>query len=151
MMKYTRAELEGLKRADLQKVCKDYGVKANLKSEALIGLILDASPLPAPTRCTSTRQSSRTSTRTSSRKPSVRISSAIIHDVEDKEDGENANTHLQPSTRTRKAKDTQKRLGVGKPRIAGGSGARSLTRASSPSKGRRSRSSRNGITTIREG
>jgi hypothetical protein len=37
----SRKELESLKRPDLQKLCKDYGVKANLKSDALIELLLD--------------------------------------------------------------------------------------------------------------
>jgi hypothetical protein len=37
----SRDVLEAMKRVDLQRLCKDYGVKANLKSEALIDLLLD--------------------------------------------------------------------------------------------------------------
>lgn len=40
-----------------------------------------------------------------------------------------------PTTRTRKAKDTQTRLGMGRPVIAGGSGARAVTKSISISKG----------------
>lgn len=42
-----------------------------------------------------------------------------------------------PSTRTRKAKDTQLRLGVGRPVIAGGAGARTVTKPVSGSRGSR--------------
>jgi hypothetical protein len=39
------------------------------------------------------------------------------------------------STRTRKAKDTQFRLGVGRPAMAGGSGARAVTKSVSLGRG----------------
>jgi hypothetical protein len=51
--------------------------------------------------------------------------------------------HPGPMTRTRKARDAQLRLGIGRPTVAGGSGPRTMTRsASSVAKGVRSRSSR---------
>lgn len=45
-----------------------------------------------------------------------------------------------PVSRTRKAKDTQFRLGVGRPVIAGGAGARDVTKVASGAKGKRSQS-----------
>ena len=45
-----------------------------------------------------------------------------------------------PATRTRKAKEAQYRLGVGRPAIAGGSGARAVTRSLNANKGRRVKS-----------
>jgi hypothetical protein len=76
--------------------------------------------------------------------------SVIIHDT-DEEEGEEAIGEIEveqqpkehkpppapvdPTPRTRKAKDTQYRLGVGRPIIAGGSGARSVTKSVSVSRG----------------
>ena len=34
-MKYTEEDLKGMKRADLQKLCKNIGIKANMKVEPL--------------------------------------------------------------------------------------------------------------------
>lgn len=51
---------------------------------------------------------------------------------------------VDPTPRTRKAKDTQYRLGVGRPIIAGGSGARSVTKSVSVSRGsKRAKSMKN--------
>ncbi len=47
-----------------------------------------------------------------------------------------------PMTRTRKARDAQLRLGVGRPPVAGGRGPRIVTRSVSVAKGARSRSGR---------
>lgn len=47
-----------------------------------------------------------------------------------------------PSTRTRKAKDTQSRLGMGRPVLAGGEGARAATKPVSASKNKRGKGSR---------
>lgn len=47
-----------------------------------------------------------------------------------------------PSTRTRKAKDTQLRLGMGRPVLAGGEGARAVTKPVSASKSKRGKVSR---------
>ena len=59
-----------------------------------------------------------------------------------------------PASRTRKAKDTQTRLGMGRPVIAGGSGARVVTKSISISKnvkrGKNSRNVRAAQETIRE-
>lgn len=80
----------------------------------------------------------------------------IIHDIpeEEEEDSINltaqfahifvrettrlsANSFVSPAPvtpRTRKAKETQRRLGVGKPKVAGGDGPRAVTRSLSLSK-----------------
>ncbi|KAK7064117.1 hypothetical protein R3P38DRAFT_3382780 [Favolaschia claudopus] len=154
----SRRELESLKRPELQALCKDHGVKANLKTDALIELLLDtkktnprAAPAPPTTRrSVSTRQPSRVVTR---------ISSAIIHDTDDEQDEEEeadqqvdeeeTENHpepepepIPPPTRTRKAKDTQTRLGVGRPVVAGGNGARAVTKSVSVAKGKRGRNSK---------
>lgn len=44
--------------------------------------------------------------------------------------------------RTRKAKDLQTKLGVGRPKAAGGTGARAITKSTSVPRGRRGKSSR---------
>lgn len=147
----TRESLESLKRADLQKLCKDYGVKANLKTETLIDLVLDATqqarhqPSLQPQRPSSTRM---VSTRSSGRSRLRSGGSLIIHDT-DEEDGENtveekSSTHevskSDPRTKrtTRKAKETQFRLGVGRPKVAGGAGPRAVTKSAGVLKGKRS-------------
>ncbi|KAJ7808268.1 hypothetical protein B0H14DRAFT_3881585 [Mycena olivaceomarginata] len=147
----SRKELEALKRPELQALCKDYGVKANLKTDALIELLLDTkktntrgASAPATRRSVSTRQPSRSA---------PRISSVIIHDTDDEEEEENdqkvdeEETENQPEpepipSRTRKAKDTQTRLGVGRPVAAGGNGPRAVTKSVSVAKGKRGRNSK---------
>ncbi|KAJ7110076.1 hypothetical protein C8R44DRAFT_884080 [Mycena epipterygia] len=151
----SRKDLESLKRPELQKLCKDYGVKANLKTDALIELLLDTkkanprtAPPPPTRRSVSTRHASRSA---------PRISSVIIHDTDDEEDDENEQEideeetenqpepepePIPPATRTRKAKDTQTRLGVGRPVQAGGSGPRAVTKSVSVAKGKRGKNSR---------
>ena len=47
-----------------------------------------------------------------------------------------------PPARTRKAKELQTRLGVGKPVIAGGHGPRAVTRSTGSSRGKRAKSSK---------
>ncbi|KAG7099345.1 hypothetical protein E1B28_001201 [Marasmius oreades] len=161
---HSRAQLENLKRGDLQRLCKDYGLRANLKTEALIELILGAATPslrksdPPPEQ----RIRRSASTRLSSRSTAPRTSSVIIHNTDHDEDpgtdiggGEPAVTgatsnsqresaEQQPPTlpRTRKAKDTQRRLGVGRPIAAGGSGARAATKSMSVTKSRRGKGSR---------
>ncbi|KAJ7103393.1 hypothetical protein B0H15DRAFT_1017140 [Mycena belliarum] len=150
----SKKEMQEMKRPDLQKLCKDYGVKANLKTDALIELLLDtkkANPRTAPAlpsrRSVSTRHVSRSA---------PRISSVIIHDTDDEDEDDHEQevdqeeTENQPEpepepappTRTRKAKDTQTRLGVGRPVAAGGSGARAVTKSVSVAKGKRGKNSR---------
>ncbi|KDR85126.1 hypothetical protein GALMADRAFT_233763 [Galerina marginata CBS 339.88] len=141
----SRKSLESMKRVDLQKICKDYGVRANLKSEALIDLLLDTQSTPPPQPA---RRS--VSTRLSSTKagPS-RVSSMIVHDISEEEDDadpenpppEEENPTILPN-RTRKAKELQTRLGVGKPVVAGGQGPRAVTRSSGSSRARLAKSSR---------
>ncbi|KAI0274620.1 hypothetical protein BC834DRAFT_848953 [Gloeopeniophorella convolvens] len=189
-----RELLEGMKRADLQRVCKvrvcppralpltahacttqEHGLKANLKTEALIELLLDSptfvpalflshtvqpfsstpadTPQPPPRRpsrqrIVSTRGAIR-ATASGSRLQST--GSMIVHSDVDEDDGQRAPqpgsgtpTALQsgPATRTRKAKDAQLRLGVGRPTAAGGQGARAVTKSVSSVKGSRSKSGR---------
>lgn len=79
--------------------------------------------------------------------------SVIIHDINEEE--EVVETIEQPeeqkclppvasTSRTRKARDTQYKLGVGRPTIAGGSGARVVTKSVSVSRGsKRVKSTRN--------
>ncbi|KAG1773189.1 hypothetical protein EDD22DRAFT_859358 [Suillus occidentalis] len=159
-----REVLRAMKRVDIQKLCKEYGVKANLKTEALIDLLLDASQ-PQPSRSTFPQPPQRsTSVRMiiqSGARPRGRSSgSVIIHDTDEEEEGEEAIGEIEveqqpkehkpppapvdPTPRTRKAKDTQYRLGVGRPIIAGGSGARSVTKSVSVSRGsKRTKSMKN--------
>ncbi|KAK2461812.1 hypothetical protein APHAL10511_006275 [Amanita phalloides] len=184
----SRKTLESMKRVDLQKLCKDYGVKANLKSEALIDLLLDTQTTVAPRhqRSTSKPPSSRrpVSARQASRAATNRTTSVVIHDTDD-DDGEPDNfirrrtdepTEYEPGhpdlaitglsqsqsttatvpsiIRTRKAKELQRRLGVGKPVAAGGPGPRVATRPTTSSKGKQlkfSRSSKMEATIPEEG
>ncbi|KAJ6621232.1 hypothetical protein B0H10DRAFT_2019347 [Mycena sp. CBHHK59/15] len=152
----TKKEMQEMKRPELQKLCKDYGVKANLKTDALIELLLDTkkanprtAPPPPARRSVSTRHSSRSG---------PRISSVVIHDTDDEEEDENeqeeideeeTENHPEPDpepilvpTRTRKAKDTQTRLGVGRPVAAGGNGPRAVTKSVSITKGKRGRNNK---------
>ncbi|TFK41028.1 hypothetical protein BDQ12DRAFT_710878 [Crucibulum laeve] len=155
----SRKALEAMKRVDLQRLCKDYGVKANLKSDALIDLLLD-------TQSAHPRQQQETqrvvSTRRSGRSGPSRISSVIIHDTDDEgdgeEEGEAEDHHLdsfhpgtpardptpssKPPPRTRKAKELQTKLGVGRPIAAGGSGPRAVTKSFNIPRGKRARSSK---------
>ncbi|KAJ7727841.1 hypothetical protein DFH07DRAFT_1066487 [Mycena maculata] len=151
----SRATLEEMKRPDLQKLCKDYGVKANLKTDALIELLLDTKKANPRTAAPPTRRS--VSTRHTSRS-APRISSVIIHDTDDEEDDDNEpeideeETENKPqpvepepipaTTRTRKAKETQTRLGVGRPVAAGGNGPRAVTKSISVAKGKRGKNSK---------
>ncbi|KAA1468177.1 hypothetical protein DENSPDRAFT_833392 [Dentipellis sp. KUC8613] len=153
-----RPALESMKRADLQRLCKDHGLKANLKTEALIDLLLDSTSVPPPDpqpsqplRSTSTRLVSRSS---GSRPRLQSSSSVIIHsDSEDEDDYTKPGLSHQgsepphspprgPATRTRKAKDAQLKLGVGRPMAAGGSGARAVTKSISMGRSKRGKSSR---------
>ncbi|TFK76972.1 hypothetical protein BDN72DRAFT_873447 [Pluteus cervinus] len=156
----TRNALEAMKRVDLQRLCKEYGVKANLKTEALIDLLLDTQSGPVPQSQQTAPLRRSVSTRAPSRELTGRMSSVIIHDIpEDEPDITNAEPVMEaagvppppPSTkqtdipvapRTRKAKETQTRLGVGKPVIAGGRGPRAVTKSISVSKGKRGKSGR---------
>ncbi|KAF4572793.1 hypothetical protein EYR36_007303 [Pleurotus pulmonarius] len=147
----SRKALEAMKRTDIQKLCKDYGVKANLKTEALIDL-LQSINTPQPTREPPQPQARKVSTRRSSRAGPSRTSSLVIHDLEGEEEEEEEERSQEqdevppvpnpPPSRTRKAKETQLRLGVGRPKAAGGSGARAVTKSVSVSKGKRAKSSK---------
>ncbi|KAL0566220.1 hypothetical protein V5O48_015794 [Marasmius crinis-equi] len=114
-------------------------------------------PPPPPPTVQPTRRS--VSTRLSSRTTAPRTSSVIIHEADEEHDSGNTTeatgevTREEPSIqveepqplllpRTRKAKDTQRRLGMGRPVAAGGSGARAVTKSLSVSKSRRGKVSR---------
>ncbi|KAI0778045.1 hypothetical protein BD413DRAFT_97815 [Trametes elegans] len=158
---FDRETLKHMKRAELQRVCKDFGIKANLKTEALIDLLIDTTQArprhnpPAPARRAPSGRIASRSVGTRLRGSSS--SSVIIHDT-DEED--NAADQVQrssiaprfseseappppPPPRTRRAKETQYRLGVGRPTLVGGTGARAVTRSTgSTAKGRRGKSSK---------
>ncbi|KAI6044954.1 hypothetical protein EDC04DRAFT_179654 [Pisolithus marmoratus] len=145
-----REALEAMKRADIQKLCKDYGVKANLKTEALIDLLLDASR-PQPSRSNLAQPPDRSTSRIPSHS-GIRRGSVIIHGTGNdiaEQGTPRPLEELKPTLpsprqppRTRKAKETQYRLGVGRPAVAGGSGARAITKSVSVSrKSRRGKSS----------
>ncbi len=143
---------------------QDRGLKANLKSEALIDLLIETTkPLrrpgqsSIPKRASSLRVVSKSSVGSRTRDRSG--GSVIIHDTDDEGDTRanqagNAGpsraepririepAHPAPITRnTRKAKETQYRLGVGRPAIAGGSGARAVTKSLAAPKSKRGRAS----------
>ncbi|KZT30527.1 hypothetical protein NEOLEDRAFT_1144156 [Neolentinus lepideus HHB14362 ss-1] len=146
--KPSREALESMKRPDLQKLCKasatplaelscDFGLRANLKSEAMIDMILGA-PEPGAPRSRSASVAATRNDATRSRERST--GSMIIHDgsedealspTQDPQSAPDPEPSASRPTRTRKAKDTQFRLGVGRPVVAGGNGARAVTRAKS--------------------
>ncbi|KAI0335385.1 hypothetical protein GY45DRAFT_908252 [Cubamyces sp. BRFM 1775] len=140
-----RETLKNMKRSDLQRVCKEYGIKANLKTEALIDLLIDttqARPRPTPPTQPQRAPSGRIASRSGMRLRGTSSSSVIIHDTdeEDNAPGDDTRRSLAPQSseseaqppppppRTRRAKETQYRLGMGRPTVVGGSGARSATR-----------------------
>ncbi|KAG9314481.1 hypothetical protein JVU11DRAFT_5278 [Chiua virens] len=159
-----REALQAMKRTDIQKLCKDYGVKANLKTEALIDLLLDAAqpqPRRNPPQLPQRPPSTRISNLTGVRPRGQSTSSMIIHDSDAETESSfsqrrhQVQPHEQPvPQRTRKAKETQYRLGVGRPVIAGGSGARAVTKSTStsrtPKRARSNRSIKPSETTIAE-
>ncbi|KZV97127.1 hypothetical protein EXIGLDRAFT_833113 [Exidia glandulosa HHB12029] len=164
-------DLAKLKRTELQKLSKDEGLKANLKTEALVEALeahfranpsrkpsAQAGPSKAPSSQAMSRAPSRTeSTRAPSRAESTagrapsRTTSQAQTGTQRKvttsqpfrptnsttgasnEDAKSAataapaqaenSTIMTPRT-LRKAKDTQLRLGVGRPKLIGGTGAR---------------------------
>ncbi|KAH8835162.1 hypothetical protein DL96DRAFT_29934 [Flagelloscypha sp. PMI_526] len=143
-MAMQRSDLQSLKRSDLQKLCKRHGLKANLKTEALIGLLEKYSrENQSPNRRVSTRSGTRGLERSDSQ-----MSLDVENNEQDDDDiSQPASPHdasqspelPQPEdlphvqTRSKKTKDLS-RLGVGRPAAAGGSGARSVTKVSTPSK-----------------
>lgn len=78
----------------------------------------------------------------------------IVHDIDEEENLEeerknsseeaqqNSSLNFQAVPRTRKAKETQTRLGVGKPLAAGGQGPRAVTRSSGSSRGKETKLSK---------
>ncbi|KZT74755.1 hypothetical protein DAEQUDRAFT_748011 [Daedalea quercina L-15889] len=160
-----RQTLECMKRADLQRLCKDHGIKANLKTEALVDLLLDsmqppprrtqpAQPPPSqPRRASSLRNTSRSSN--GSRLRGTSSSSVIIHDTDEEEETDEPQhgsappeSHPAPpssqsstASHTKKSKQTQYRLGVGRPTLTGGSGPRAVTKSVSLTKTKKGKGS----------
>lgn len=124
-----------------------------MKSEALIDLLLDTAQANPQSRIPRRAASVRSVSRDSTTNTKSRVGSMIIHDLsedegdgatardavmEDEGDGaqsgdgpqsQPANSLLQgPATRTRKAKDTQFKLGLGRPKALGGVGPRKLSK-----------------------
>ncbi|TFK57136.1 hypothetical protein OE88DRAFT_100549 [Heliocybe sulcata] len=172
----SREMLEAMKRPDLQKLCKasvlssepsgiltqllqDFGLRANLKSEELIEMILKAPEYvrglslsmssqywssPATSEVPAAPQPRATSV-AATRKDGTRFrerstGSMIVHDdsgdeaispAEDPHGASEPDPTAGRSTRTRKGKDTQSRSGVGRPAAGGVSGGRVSTRAKS--------------------
>ncbi|KIP12601.1 hypothetical protein PHLGIDRAFT_10039 [Phlebiopsis gigantea 11061_1 CR5-6] len=151
-----RRILESMRRADLQKLCKERGLKANMKTEAIIDLLIDTDKPQAESSGAAYKRSS--SMRIVSRPPSSsgsrnRVGSMIIHDTDNEEELEDGarrglvdNDHsdnnpttsqpsqipipaMGPATRTRRAGDDQRRLGLGRPKALGGAGLRAPPRA----------------------
>ena len=180
-----RRTLESMRRADLQKLCKvrphalparppshincaqERGLKANMKTEAIIDLLIDTDkPIAESSGATHKRSSSM---RIVSRPPSSsggrnRVGSMVIHDTdneEEPEDGMRADLMdaesippnpatsqpsqipmptAGPATRTRRAGDDQRRLGLGRPKALGGTGIRAPPRTASTTQIKKARS-----------
>lgn len=67
-----RAVLEKMKRAEIQKICKEHGLKANLRTTALVDLLVNIN-VPRPRVAAPSRTSSRSSSRTRARTGSIVI------------------------------------------------------------------------------
>ncbi|VDB86499.1 unnamed protein product [Peniophora sp. CBMAI 1063] len=158
----SREDLKRMRRTELQRLSKTYGIRANLKTEELVELLASESeravhPVPTPTIPVNSRSvPSRVGSRT---RPRLQSNNTIVqHDDTDATDdgaltpvplpesevAPSPVTTTGPATRTRKAKNTQLRLGVGRPTAAGGPGPRAVTRADSQPKVKRAKPSRVG-------
>ncbi|KDQ20477.1 hypothetical protein BOTBODRAFT_169227 [Botryobasidium botryosum FD-172 SS1] len=168
-------QVESLSRIEIQQLCKDNNIKANLKTDALVQLlkkhiaaggslqrVASTSTSATTTRMTATsRVASRTRAEgTEESKIPVRVASRRREQPESEAESEvsipdsrmrsrSASTRLRTpvdgsvsasekenakNPLKRKVKDTQKRLGVGRPKTAGGDGQRKVTRAGIPSR-----------------
>jgi hypothetical protein len=133
------------------------GTSLSLTTQIHLSLKSIHSPPPSADQVPQRSVSRRVSSRHGSRARERSGGSMIVHDIDDDEEPESMplSEPLVPAmtTRTRKAKETQTRLGVGRPVVAGGSGARAATKSTSVSKQKRGRSkgTKPTETTIREG
>ena len=126
-----------------------------MKSDVLINMLIETTK-PETTKPASTSQIPQriSSTRTVSRPASTRgrVGSMIIHDIpedvemDDSDDPPIPNGSVPPTSsipgpasRTRKAKEVQSKLGLGRPRLIGGTGPRTVSRKPSSAPERRSR------------
>ncbi|KAF7320471.1 hypothetical protein MKEN_00832000 [Mycena kentingensis (nom. inval.)] len=133
----SRKALEEMTRTDLQQLCKSHGIRGQGTNQSLVDRLLQAkakrnpepTSVPPPTR----------------RNVSTRQSSMIVHEQPEEEDQVEEDTENrpepEPQTRSRKkAKDTQSRLGVGRPVAVGGAGPRAVTKSLSVSRAKRGKS-----------
>lgn len=134
---------------------QDRGLRANMKSDVLINLLLRTNkPETAKPTSTSRLPQRISSTRTVSRPASTRgrVGSMIIHDIPDDvemdDDGDTPKPNgvapptssiPGPASRTRKAKEVQAKVGLGRPRLLGGTGPRTVSRKPSSAPERRTR------------
>ncbi|KAL1693103.1 hypothetical protein GGG16DRAFT_111554 [Schizophyllum commune] len=146
-----RQTLMDMKRSELQRLCKEHQLRANLSNVELIASLIhyvdndrdgaesDAAPDTAPPTPVPAPVPLQ---RTSSRRALSRATSRSVGSVTDNSTGKpqsNVENHqpLPPPVpspaRATKAKQ-QTRLGVGRPRAAGGAGARAVTKSFSTSK-----------------
>ncbi|KAG8852699.1 hypothetical protein FRB96_008555 [Tulasnella sp. 330] len=136
--------LSNMKHSDLQALAKKHNIRANLKGEQIIEKLLALQPRTRrPTRPASKADPSRPGLQ--ARKASVARSRPVASRVDvveettespeqsgDEDDqGDDADDKIMlppppPSAKAR-AKEIQRRLGVGRPIVAGGSGARKST------------------------
>ena len=143
-----------------------------MKSDQLIDLLVQTAQHTQDHARQTRRSASVRSTSRDSAAPNVRgrVGSMIIHDLTEDEGGgggqeevtpdlaepgppdtspsqvqpaQSGHSVIGPSTRTRKAKDTQYKLGLGRPMTLGGTGARKVSRVPPPgfSKGKRVKAS----------
>ncbi|EJD04173.1 uncharacterized protein FOMMEDRAFT_155294 [Fomitiporia mediterranea MF3/22] len=144
---FTREDLVSLKRSDIQKLCKEYGVRANMKTEALIELLLDSlqsnmSPLVGLRRPQQAPAPRRVSTRSSTRVSSLRSRGTSGSSSSTSFVASSSHTVSTSSPRTSKSKLTQYKLGVGRPSAPGAASLRNASRSSSSSRLGRTKSSR---------
>ncbi|KAF8573837.1 hypothetical protein K439DRAFT_921592 [Ramaria rubella] len=152
-----RDNLESMSRTDIQRLCKDNNIKANMRTDEMINALCDllnGKSVPRPHRATSTSDravsqahpKSRRSLQPPASKPSEPSKKAALQPSESNTDAESQSdttppsaapapppsapqsTSSTPATTRRKAQDIQTHLGKGRPVVAGGSGARNVTK-----------------------
>ncbi|KAF8523027.1 hypothetical protein JB92DRAFT_3110334 [Gautieria morchelliformis] len=144
-----REDLESLPRIDIQKLCKDNNIKANLRTDEMINALCDlinGKDVPRPLRAASERVASqplpkgRVGSVQISKASEVSAKKATLQPSEPNTDPESV-PDASSSTRAtrRKAKHIQARLGKGRPILAGGSGARHVTKVITCGTGRKTK------------
>ncbi|KAJ3571578.1 hypothetical protein NP233_g3658 [Leucocoprinus birnbaumii] len=158
----SKQELKSMMYRDLQKICKDWGVRANLKSDEMIDLLLEAQcdleihlwllPYQHPSLLHGSDRFRRD--RPQSELDLLGYPQLLFMTYLTPTTAQRNNTTINTEStteisvvpalpaRTKKAKELQKKLGVGRPVAAGGTGARAVTRSTTVSR-ERSRGNRN--------